>query len=168
MSSLVSIGRIVKSRGVKGEFIVLPLTFSLERFDDVSRVYIRLGDETREFTLEYSKPYGRTIIMKLLEINSPEDARRLQGRDLMVPEEESPPLPEGVYYYYQIIGLKVFTVDGEYIGRVTDIIETGSNDVYVVRDGDKEYLIPAVRDVIRDIDLQNRRIIISPEAGLLE
>jgi len=86
----------------------------------------------------------------------------------MVPEEESPPLPEDVYYYYQIIGLKVFTVDGVYIGGVSDIIETGSNDVYVVRDEEKEYLIPAIRDVIKDIDIGNRRIIISPEAGLLE
>ncbi len=168
MSSLVSIGRIVKSRGVKGEFIVLPLTFSLERFDDVSRVCIKLDDEIREFTIEYSKPYGRTIIMKLREINSPEDAAALRGGHLVVPEEESPPLPDGVYYYYQIIGLKVFTVDGVYIGRVTDIIETGSNDVYVVRDEGKEYLIPAIRDVIREIDIRNKKIIISPEAGLLE
>ncbi|HEC98549.1 MAG TPA: 16S rRNA processing protein RimM [Nitrospirae bacterium] len=168
MSSLVSIGRIVKSRGVKGEFIVLPLTFSPERFDDVSRVHIKLDDEIKEFTLEYSKPYGRTIIMKLLEINSPEEATSLRGGQLMVPEEESPPLPEDVYYYYQIIGLKVFTVDGVYIGGVSDIIETGSNDVYVVRDEEKEYLIPAIRDVIKDIDIGNRRIIISPEAGLLE
>ncbi|MEC4686317.1 MAG: ribosome maturation factor RimM [Nitrospirota bacterium] len=168
MSSLVSIGRIVKSRGVKGEFIVLPLTFSLERFDDVSRVYIKFDDEIKEFTIEYSKPYGRTVIMKLRGINSPEDAAALRGGQLMVPEEESPPLPDGVYYYYQIIGLRVFTVDGEYIGRVTDIIETGSNDVYVVREGEKEYLIPAIKDVVRDIDIRNKRIVISPEAGLLE
>ncbi len=168
MSSLVSIGRIVKSRGVKGEFIVLPLTFSPERFDDISRVHIKLDDEIKEFSIEYSRPYGRTVIMKLRGINSPEDAAALRGGQLMVPEEESPPLPAGVYYYYQIIGLKVFTVDGAYIGRVTDIIETGSNDVYVVREGEKEYLIPVIKDVIRDIDIRNRRIIISPETGLLE
>jgi len=125
-------------------------------------------DEIKEFTIEYSKPYGRTVIMKLRGINSPEDAATLRGGQLMVPEEESPPLPDGVYYYYQIIGLKVFTVDGVYIGEVTDIIETGSNDVYVVRDGEKEYLIPVIRDVIREIDIRKRRIIISPEAGLLE
>ncbi|NOZ25825.1 MAG: 16S rRNA processing protein RimM [Nitrospirae bacterium] len=168
MSSLVSIGRVVKSRGVKGEFVVAPLTFSLKRYDDVSRVYIRIGDETREFTLEYYRPYGRMVIVKLSEINSPEDARLLKGRHLMVPEEESPPLPEGVYYYYQIIGMDVFTTDGAFIGRVTDIIETGSNDVYVVRDGDREYLIPAVRDVIKEIDTEKKRIVITPEAGLLE
>ena len=168
MSSLVSIGRIVKSRGVKGEFIVQPLTFSLERFDGVARVYIRVDDEIREFTIEYSRPYGHSIIIKLRGINSPEDAATLRGGQLMVPEEESPPLPEGVYYYYQIIGLKVFTVDGVYIGEVTDIIETGSNDVYVVGNGEKEYLIPAIRDVIREIDIGKRRIIIFPETGLLE
>ena len=168
MSSLVSIGRIVKPRGVKGEFLVAPLTFSVERFDSVARVFIEVDGGTREFTIEHYRPYGSMVIVKLSEINTPEDARLLKGRHLMVPEEESPPLPEGVYYYYQIIGMDVFTVDGAFVGRVTDIIETGSNDVYVVRDGDREHLIPAVRDVIREIDTARKRIVISPEPGLLE
>jgi 16S rRNA processing protein RimM len=69
-------------------------------------------------------------------------------------------LPEGVYYHYQIIGLGVYTVDGDYLGKIMSIFETGSNDVYVVRGEDKEYLIPAIKDVIKEIDLEAKKMIV--------
>ena len=164
MSSTVCIGRIFKSRGVKGEVLVLPLTSSPKRFEDISRVYIKLDEEVKEFTIDYFRPYGRTVILKFHGIDSPEDAKRLHGRELMIPEAESPPPPEGVYYYYQILGLQGYTTEGRFIGSVTDIIETGSNDVYVVRNGEREYLIPAIRDIVKEIDIKNRRMIVSPAA----
>ncbi len=167
MSSFVTVGRIIKARGVRGEFKVLPLTYSLERFDDISRVYVKVGDELREFSIEYTRCEGRLVVMKFPGIDAPEDVKPLLGRHLLIPEGESPPLPEGVYYYYQIVGLEVYTVEGACLGRVTDIIETGSNEVYVVREGKKEYLIPAIRGVIREIDIEGKRIVIYPVEGLL-
>jgi 16S rRNA processing protein RimM len=164
----VVIGRILSSHGLKGEVNIRPLTFSPDRFDDLSRLFIKQNGEIRVLNIEYYRLRGRTAVLKFREINSREDAIALGGLDLLVPEEESPPLPEGVYYYYQIKGLDVYTLDGSYLGKVIDIIETGSNDVYVVKGGEKEFLIPAIEDIINEIDLKSRRIIITPIEGLLE
>ncbi len=164
---MVTIGKVLKPRGTAGEVTVMPLTSSLERFSRVCRVYIELDAGRKELRVERSRPSGKAVIVKFHGIDSPEDAERLRGRELMIPEEESPPLPEGVYYHYQIIGARVYTEGGAFIGTVKEIIETGSNDVYVVVKEGKEHLIPAIRDVIKEIDTDRRRIVIHPMEGLL-
>ena len=79
------------------------------------------------------------------------------------------PLPDGSYYHFQIVGLTVFTVDGVPLGEVVDILETGSNDVYVIRDDEgKEHLLPALKDVVKDIDLEKGLMLVQPLPGLLE
>ncbi|GBE01347.1 ribosome maturation factor RimM [bacterium BMS3Bbin06] len=180
MSSLITIGRIIKPHGLTGELTVRPLTYSVERFNLLKKIYILKHNIPVEIHIEYFTPHGKNIIIKFTEFNDRDAVNTLKGLDLLIPAEESPPLEEGEYYFYQIIGLEVFTTDGSLIGRVTDIIETGSNDVYVVKKaGQKtggspsdrdisEYLIPAIEEVIREIDLKKNRIIIEPVEGLLE
>jgi 16S rRNA processing protein RimM len=183
MSSLITIGRFLKQRGVRGELKIIPLTYSPERFMQLSHIYVKVDQEIKEFEIEYFRSYERTYILKLSNINSREDAVDLVGKEILISEEESPSLPEGVYYHYQIIGLEVYTEDGSHLGRVTEIIETGSNDVYVVReagaaeDGSeagspgkkaREYLIPAISEIVRVVDLDNGVIKIRPVDGLLE
>ncbi|MBI5379769.1 MAG: 16S rRNA processing protein RimM, partial [Nitrospirae bacterium] len=96
-----------------------------------------------------------------------EAARSLVGGVIQIPDSEIPPLPEGQFYHFELLGLKVYTVEGAYLGEVTEIFPTGSNDVYVVRDGPRETLIPAIRNVIRVIDLRGKRMVIHPLPGLL-
>lgn len=168
MSSYVTIGRILKQTGLKGELKILPLTFYPDRFYQLSRVHIRLEEGMREFDIENFRSSGGSSVLKLNGINSREDAEMLPGRELMIPEGESPELPEDTYYYYQLIGLNVYTDDGKYLGDVTDIIETGGNDVYVVQGNGQEYLLPAIRDVVKDVNIESKRIIITPFEGLLE
>jgi 16S rRNA processing protein RimM len=100
---------------------------------------------------------------------SREDAEVLRGMDLCLRFEEVASLPEGEYYYWQILGLKVLTEDGEELGEVAQILETGANDVYVVRAADgKEVLLPAIPSVIRHVDLDEGHILVTLLPGLLE
>jgi len=90
------------------------------------------------------------------------------GKEVFVPEEALPPTAEGEYYYYQLIGLRVEGVDGRAFGVLRAILDTGSNDVYVVKGDDREILIPAIAEVIREVDLQHGKMIVDPPEGLLD
>ncbi len=163
----VVIGRILGPKGIRGEVKVLPLTFSIKRFEQVRRVYTELKGQRASLPIEYVKPYREMVLLKFSGIDDRTTAESLRGKDLKIPIEESPPPPEGSYYHYQIIGLRVYTVEGRYIGRVEEIIETGANDVLVVRN-EIEYLVPAVDKFIKEIDLDSGRLIVDPVEGLLE
>lgn len=167
MPANIIIGRILSSWGIRGEVKILPLTYSTERFSELSEVVVIINEEEKKLTIEDYRVHGRFVIIKFSEINSPEEARLYRGLDILISDEQSPPLPDGVYYHYQIIGLHVYTTNNRYIGQIHSIIETGGNDVYVVK-GDKEYLIPATEEFIKDIDLEKRTMIIEPMEGLLE
>jgi 16S rRNA processing protein RimM len=100
--------------------------------------------------------------------DAPEKVKAFNGWFIKVPEEETEPLPEGTYYWFELIGMEVFSEDGEKLGTITDIFETGSNDVYVVKRGRKEVYIPATQEVIKQIDRKAKRMIIHLMDGLLD
>ncbi|GER94202.1 16S rRNA processing protein RimM [hot springs metagenome] len=158
--SIVVIGRVMREWGLKGEMIVQPLTFDPERFLKLKDVFVQIQDIIEHKKLKSVKPYRNNILISIEECNTPEDVRRYRGALIKIKESESPKLPEGVYYHYQIVGLSVYTVDGNYLGKITSIFATGSNDVYIVNNDDREYLIPAIKDVIREIDLEARKMIV--------
>jgi len=106
--------------------------------------------------------------MKLKGCNSISEAEKLKGVEIGIPEKWLWPLGVDEYYHFQIIGLDVYTDTGLHLGEVKDIFPTGSNDVYTVKKGRKEYLIPAIKEVIKEVDLQRKRIIIHPIEGLLD
>jgi len=111
---------------------------------------------------------SRYALVSFYGINDPETALKYRGAILSADKSLLPALHKEEYFYEQIIGLTVCTTDGNILGKVIDIFETGSNDVYVVKGSDKEYLIPAIRDVIREINLGEDRIIIQTVEGLLD
>jgi 16S rRNA processing protein RimM len=100
--------------------------------------------------------------------DTPEKARELNGWLVQVPQEEAVPLPDGQYYWFELIGLEVVTESGEKLGRVVDIFETGSNDVYVVKAGKKEIYLPATREIIKQVDRAAKRMVIHVVDGLLD
>ena len=106
--------------------------------------------------------------MKLKGCNSISEAEKLKGFEIAIPEKWLWPLGVDEYYHFQIIGLDVYTDKGVHLGAVKDIFPTGSNDVYTVKKGQKEYLIPAIKEVIKEVDLPRKRIIIHPIEGLLD
>jgi 16S rRNA processing protein RimM len=146
------IARIVSPQGNKGEVKTEVVTDFPERFASTPAVY--LGEEYRRYELDGYRLQGRVAVLKLRDVESMEQAERLRGDLVHVPEEEAVELPTGHYFWHQIMGLRVVTVEGETIGTVDDILETGSNDVYVVHGPGGEQLIPAIKDVVKGIDLE--------------
>ena len=166
----ISIGQIINTHGIKGELKVKVFSDSLERFAGVSRVYASVGekdDTKRELSIANLRYQNDLVLMKVKEIQSLTDAEKVKGCYLQVPEEELPRLPEGRYYIFQLEGLTVWERERCY-GEIKEVLQPGSNDVYVVSDGKREILIPALQTVIKEVDLANRRMEVELPAGLLE
>ena len=163
-----SIGIIKKPHGIKGGVVVVPITDELEQFETLQEISIQDRDGKREnFSVEWINIKSQKIILKLEGINDPNQALPLKGLYLDKPFDRSYKLPDDEYYIFDLIGLKVKTADNPCLGEVTDVLTLPANDVYVVRDGSKEYLIPAIKDVIKKIDLDQEYILIEPIDGLL-
>jgi 16S rRNA processing protein RimM len=126
------------------------------------------GVEPAETVLEKVRGQGGRWIVKFKDCKSIEEAQVLVGRSLEIYSEDFQPLPEGEYYWFQIEGLQVFDEEGRYYGTVNEIIVTGSNDVYVVQDGNKELLLPMIDSVVKSIDLKENKLIFHIIEGLLE
>lgn len=156
----VAVGRIGAPWGVRGDVKVLPLTDFPERFRPGAPLWVR----GRRHEVQRSRWSRGLVYLGLSDIDSRNAAGELRGALLEVPEGDLTPLPEGQYYRFQIIGLEVCTPEGSSLGRVAEILSTGSNDVYVVRGGPRELLIPAIEDVVREVDLEGGRLVVEPPA----
>ena len=158
------VGYILAPWGIKGEVKVEVATDFPDRFAPRKLVYLN----TRPIEIESCHPHKQHLVVKLATIDSVEDAEKLRGQDLTIPRSELYPLPQGQYYTFQIIGLKVVTTEGELLGHITEIMTTGSNDVYIVEGKRGEILIPAIEDVVKSIDLQKGEVVIEAIKGLLD
>jgi len=165
---LVAVGYIVKTHGVKGDIKVISLSDIPDRFKSLKRVYIQTpSGEIKKYYIKRVREIKGGILVSFDPPISMEEAKTLVKGYIKVPENEIPVLDKDTYYHFEILGMKVFTTSGEYIGKVVDIMSTGSNDVYVVRKGKKEYLIPAIKDVIREVNVGEKKMTIFPIEGLL-
>lgn len=154
------IGQITGSFGVHGEAKVEVLTDFPERFGNLDRVF--LGPKHQEYALESVRPHQSLMLVRLAGITTPEAVDKLRGQEMAVPRAEAAPLPEGHYYLEDLIGLRVVSSGGAAVGRVRDVIRTGSNDVYVVWNGAEEFLIPAIRDAVLSVDIPAGIITVEP------
>jgi 16S rRNA processing protein RimM len=159
----ITIGRILAPWGVKGKLKVKTETDFPQRFAPGAVVYV----DQQPLTIDSAEWHRGRLVIKLNAIDSIDDAQKLQGKTLEIPHTEVHPLPEGRYYYFQLVGLEVWTTQGEPLGKVIEILATPSNDIYVVRGTKGEILIPAIEDVVKSIDLDKGRVIIEPIEGLL-
>ncbi|MBW1976050.1 MAG: 16S rRNA processing protein RimM [Deltaproteobacteria bacterium] len=163
---MVPVGKIVRAHGIKGSVKVLPYGESLE--------YARKGDVIYEgsqflaYTIRSVQRHKRCWIITFEEIRDRSSAEELVGSELYIPEDSLPETDEDEYYYYQLIGLRVETTQGKFLGILRNIIETGANDVYVVIKDKHEILIPAINDVIKSVDLELGIMIVDPPEGLVD
>ncbi|MFO7918467.1 MAG: ribosome maturation factor RimM [Anaerolineae bacterium] len=160
----LQIGEIVAPRGVHGEVKVNIETDDPERFYALDTIY--LGDALTPFEVERARLFKGQALLQLKGIDSRNQAERLRNTSVYVSIEDALPLGKDQYYYHQIEGLTAFTIEGEKLGYVAEILRTGSNDVYVIRGGQKEILIPVIRGVIREIDIEEGKIIVDLPDGL--
>ena len=151
----IVIGRVGAAHGIHGDLRIIPLTDFPERFSALREVMV--GDELLH--VAHVKPQGKNFLMRFREYAVREDAQRLTGRLLTVARAEAAPLDEGEYYVFDIVGLTVYDEEDNELGTVENVLRTGSNDVYAVRSEDgREILIPALRKVVRTIDVPNGRM----------
>jgi len=169
MVEWIEVGIIFRKHGIQGEVKVFPLTDSPKRFLDLHDVVIEdSAGERHPVRIDRVRFQQDRVILHFEGKDTPEHAAPFMRSRILIHRAEAVRLPEGRYYYSDVIGLSVYTDREEYLGRVEDILETGSNDVYVVRGEAREVLIPAIREVIRKIDLENQRLIVHEVEGLLE
>ncbi len=166
---LVSIGKIVGTFGYKGAVKVLPLTDFPERFKKLKEVRLCQGDQIEIITVEETKPHNELFVLKLKGIESKEAAFAYKNALLKITEDETYPLPEGYYYHFQLQGMQVYDSKRGYLGILADVLETGANDVYVVN-ADKygEILIPAIKQVIKQVDVENKTMQVELLEGLID
>ncbi len=168
----IEIGKLAKTHGLKGEIKFIPY-FEEEDVRQNIRLAVLDPDPDPEkpqdqLQVEAWRGSGKRMILKLKGCDSIESAQLLSGKTLYARAEDFAPLPENEYYRFQIIGLKVYDEHEKFYGRVEEIIETGSNDVYVVRNGDFELLLPMIDSVVQSIDLDQGKLIFRVVEGLLE
>jgi 16S rRNA processing protein RimM len=161
------IGRIVKPHGLNGEVRVEIHTELPERFTWLEKVYLG-KDEPRLVEVDGVRFHKGWALLKLNGYDNRQDAAELRSMWLQVPYEEGIPLEDGEYYLYEIVGLSVFTDEGDYLGDVTDVLETGANNVFTVRGPHGEVLLPDTAEVIKDIDFDSRRVLVHLLPGLIQ
>ena len=154
----VLIGKIVGAHGIKGTNKICSYAESLSLFTPGSTILIRdnRGREA-DYEIDWIKPHTGTPLLALKGIADRDQAKALVGGKLFIRQSEMPELDEDTFYWFELIGIDVFTIEDKHLGRIESIIETGSNDVYVVNNGAKEILIPAIESVILNVDLEQKR-----------
>lgn len=158
----VAVGRAGAPWGVRGVIRVVPLA---EHHTLAPGRTVTIGDQRR--VIESARPQKGLLYVKLSGIDDRDAAAALRERLLTVPESDLAPLPDGQYYRFQLIDLAVTTSDGAALGRLTEVITTGANDVYVVRGERGEVLVPATAEVVKEIDLAEGRMVIEALPGLI-
>jgi 16S rRNA processing protein RimM len=160
----VAVGRITRAHGVHGEVAVLVISEVPERFRDGATVWT---DDGRALTISASRSHGDRLLVRFDGVADREQADALRGTLLVVPESASPELPEGSWWDHQIVGCEVETVGGRALGTVRDVIHTAANDVWSVVDAtETESLIPVIGNVIVEVDVVARRIVVRELPGL--
>jgi 16S rRNA processing protein RimM len=163
-----TIGTIVAPFGIRGELKVRSLTDIPDRFATIGTVY--LAPEHTAYSVTTVRPHkGNVVVLRLAGIDDASSAETLRNRDITIPLAQLAQLPSDSYYQHDIIGLRVATLNEREVGTIVDIMETGSNDVYVIKATDgRQVLIPAIREIIKQIDLIRRMMYIDPMQGLLD
>ncbi len=166
---LISVGKITGTHGYRGLVKVSPLTDFPDRFKELKKVILDSGKTKEEVVIETCRKYKQQLLIKFDNINELDSARKYHGALIKITEDQLYPLPEGHYYHFQLQGMLVEDLELGRLGVLKEILETGANDVYVVPSEQYgEILIPAIKDVILEVDLQSNRMQVKLLPGLIE
>ncbi len=162
------VGNIINSHGIKGEVKVYPLTNDIDRFSYLKSAYI--GEEKFKVHIHGVKYHKGIVILKFKEFDDINHILKFKGMSIFVDEENRVVLAKDNYFIYELIDCQVFNVSGDELGYISNVIQAASNDVYVIKDipNNKEYMIPAVKQFIKEVDIEKKKIIIDPIEGMIE
>ena len=169
MEDFLQVGVITATHGIRGEVKVFPTTDDPERFLDLKTIYLDTGREKMLLHISGVKFFKQFVILKFKEFDNINEVEPFRKKSLLVTREQAVPLEEDEYFIADLIGLQVVTDEGELLGELTDVLETGANDVYVVETSDgEEILLPAIRDCILDVNVEEKRMTVHVLEGLLD
>ena len=167
MEQLLQVGVISSTHGIRGEVKVFPTTDDPLRFKKLKKVLLDTGREQLELEVQSVKFFKQFVIVKFKGIDNINDIEKYKGKGLFVPREDAVPLDEDEYYIADLIGMEVFTEDGRF-GVVKDVMETGANEVYIVDSDDHgEVLIPAIRQCVLDVNVEEKKMLVRLLDGLI-
>ena len=168
MEKYLRVGVISSSHGVRGEAKIFPTTDDVQRFKKLKTCILDTGREYKELHIESVKFFKQMVILKFKEITSIDELMPYKGKDLLVTRDQAVKLEENEYFICDLIGLRVVTDEGEDFGVLTDVMQTGANDVYCIRTEEHgEVLIPAIKDCILDVDVEAGKMKIHLLDGLI-
>lgn len=159
----VAVGRVLRPHGVRGELRVEIVTHYPERLRQHAYFYLAHPDSpeaVQRYPVEKLRLHKEMLLLKLGGCDDRDAAGELRGMLVQIPTEEAVPLEEGEYYHFQLIGVGVETESGEWLGHVVEVLRTGANDVYVVLGPRGEVLLPAIKDVVRELDPRSKRMVV--------
>lgn len=169
LKDLILIGHVIRPQGLAGLLRIVSYAQSTETFLRAGSVFLSI--DKKEFLKEKVvsvKPHGSTCILRLSHINSIDQAERYKGAEILIRKESLSKEEGDEFFWYELIGLDVYLLSGQYLGVIKKIFPTGGNDVYVVEGQGKEFLIPAIHQVVKEINIGDKKMIISPIKGLLD
>lgn len=168
MEEYLQVGVISNTHGIRGEVKVFPTTDDPARFKKLKNVFLDTGKEYLELEIEQVKFFKQFVILKFKGYDSINDVERYKQKSLMVDREHAVKLKKNEYFIADLVGLSVYTEDDRPLGTLTDVLQTGANDVYVVEmEEQKEVLIPAICECILEVDMETRRMKVHLLEGLL-
>lgn len=168
MQEYFEIGQIVNTFGIKGEVKVNPFTDDIEQFERLKSILVEKNKKLLEVEIENVRYQKHLVILKLKNIEDMNTAEKYKGCYIKIHRKDTRKLPDGTYFIADIIGSEVITDDGQKLGEVDDIYNTGSNDIYVVKDElGKQILLPGIKDVILDIDIEKQVVTVHLLEGLI-
>ena len=164
----LEVGQIVNTFGIKGFVKVNPWVNDVTRFDDLKKVYIKIRKEEKVLEIEEVKYHKNQVLLKFKGVETVEQAEMLRNAILEIDRKDAIPLEEGEYFIADLLESEVYTDEGEKLGILEDIFNTGSNDIYVVKNElGKSILLPRIKEVFKEIDVENKIIIVHLIEGLI-
>ncbi|TDS33647.1 ribosome maturation factor RimM [Halanaerobium congolense] len=164
----LEIGIITRFQGNKGEVRIKATTDIPERFLDLDFVYLKRGKELKELEIEYIRFHKQFVIIKFFAVNSIDEAEKLKNYQVLIDKSEKYLLPEDNFYVSDLIDCEVYLESGRYLGTLIDVVDTSGTDIFLVQGQNKKYMLPASREMILEIDLENKKIIVDPIPGILD
>ena len=167
MQEYFEIGQIVNTSGLKGIVKVNPFTDDVSRFEEIKKVFIEKNKELTEYEIEEVRFHKNQVLIKFKNIDSIEEAEKFRNCYIKISRKDARKLPEDTYFIVDLIDTNVYLENNEYVGKIIDVFSTGSNDVYVIeREENTDLLIPAIKDVVKKVDIKNKKMIINLIKGL--
>lgn len=171
MVRFLQIGKIINTHGIRGELKIIPLTDEPKRFDKLKWTYISEGifENMKKYNVENVRYHKNFVYLKFKEINDLNDAEKFKSLYIIIDRKDAVTLPENSFFICDLIGIDVFDNSGRILGKLKEILETGSNDVYIVKNQNgNEVLIPALKSIVKEISIKNSKMVVSLPKGLID